>query len=123
MRRFGFPLALIVALACFAHFAPARAEAPKEVRLTLVNVEYEGTKIWLPGTVVVPKGAKVTLKLINNAPSGQHGFAIPAFNVATVVDKGTPKTVEFVADKVGVFSSLCQLHPAHIGNQILVIDE
>ena len=120
MRRLAFLLSLITALACVA---PARAEEPKEVRLTLVNLQYEGTKIWLPGTVVVPKGAKVTLKLINNAPSGQHGFAIPAFNVAEVVEKGTPKTVQFVADKAGIFQTFCQLHPAHIGNQILVIDE
>jgi nitrosocyanin len=124
MLRFGSLLALVVTLACVA---PARAEdpagSPKEVRLTIVNLEYEGTKIWLPGTIVVPQGAKVTLNLINNTPSGQHGFAIPAFNVAVVVEKGVPQTVEFVADKEGIFPSFCQLHPAHVGGQLVVLDD
>jgi nitrosocyanin len=127
MTRFGFLLAVVSLVATLASVVPARAEdaagAPKEVRLTVMNLEYEGTKIWLPGTMVVPKGAKVILKLINNTPSGQHGFAIPAFNVAEVVDKGVPKTVEFVADKEGIFQSFCQLHPAHVGNQLVVLDD
>lgn len=123
MRR---SIALIALVAALVSALPVHAEdaaGQKEVRLTLMNLEYEGTKIWLPGTIVAPKGAKVFLKLINNTPSGQHGFALPAFNVAVVVEKGVPQTVEFVADKAGVFQSFCQLHPAHIGNQLLVVDE
>ena len=52
--------------------------------MTIVNIEYEGSKLWLPGTITVKKGTKVTLKLINNVPSdpNQHGFAIPAFSRA-----------------------------------------
>jgi hypothetical protein len=53
----------------------------------------------------VPKGSTVTLKLINNVPSDpkEHGFAIPAYNIAETVVRGEPKTVTFTADKVGVF--------------------
>lgn len=100
----------------------ARAEQP-EMKLTIVNLEYEGTKIWLPSTIVVKKGTKVTLKLINNVPSdpNQHGFAIPAYNVSAVVTRGEPQTVEFTADKDGVFPTICQLHPAHVGGELVVL--
>jgi len=122
MTRSRTVLALAAALLCSA---PALAEeaGPKQMQFTVMNLEYEGTKIWLPGTMVVPKGAKVILKLINNTPSGQHGFAIPAFNVAEIVEKGVPKTVEFVADKAGIYQSFCQLHPAHVGNQLVVLEQ
>ena len=104
--------------------APVRAaSAPTPVSVTEVNVEYEGSKLWLPGTITVKKGTKVTIKLVNNVPSdpNQHGFAIPAFNIAEVVTRGEPKTVEFTADKVGVFPIICQLHPAHVGGQLVVL--
>ena len=112
----------VVALLAPAFAVSARAEAPA-VNLTIVNMEYEGTKIWLPGTIVVKKGSKVTLKLINNvaADPNQHGFSIPAYNIAEVVTRGEPKTVEFVADKEGVFPVNCQLHPAHVGGELVVL--
>jgi nitrosocyanin len=104
---------------------PARAEGPAAVNQTMVNVEYEGTKIWLPGTLVVPKGSKVTLKLVNNVPSDpkEHGFAIPAYNIAETVVRGEPKTVTFTADKAGVFPITCHLHPAHVGGQLVVLQQ
>ncbi len=120
MHRLALVLPLLVSLAVSSP-APSRAADAPAVTITVMNLEYEGTKIWLPGTIVVKKGTKVTLKLINNAPSGQHGFAIPAFNVAAVVEKGTPQTVDFVADKDGIFPTICQLHPAHVGGQLVVL--
>ena len=97
---------------------PVAAETAQT--FTLVNIEYEGSKLWLPGEITVTKGTKVTLKLVNNTPSGDHGFQIPAFGVAAVVKKGEPATVEFTADKAGVFPFSCQLHPAHVGGQLVV---
>lgn len=101
----------------------ARAADVPPTMLSVVNVEYEGTKMWIPGTLVVKKGSKVTIKLINNVPSdpNQHGFAIPAYNIAEVVTRGEPKTVEFVADKDGIFPIACQLHPAHVGGELVVL--
>jgi nitrous-oxide reductase len=103
----------------------ARAQSPSTVAQTFVNVEYEGTKIWLPGTLTVKKGTKVTLKLINNVPSDpkEHGFAIPAYNIAETVLRGEPKTVEFTADKAGIFPIICHLHPAHVGGQLVVLEQ
>ena len=115
---------IVAMLVAFALVAPARAQGPAAVTLTIVNVEYEGTKIWLPGTIVVPKGSKVTLKLVNNVPSDpkEHGFAIPAYNIAETVVRGEPKTVTFTADKPGVFPTTCHLHPAHVGGQLVVLE-
>jgi nitrosocyanin len=111
----------LLALAVGAEQATAQ---PKPVNLTIVNIEYEGTKIWVPSTIVVPKGAKVTLKLVNNVPSdpAEHGFAIPDFKVAEIVKRGEPKTVAFTADQAGVFPIICQLHPAHVAGQLVVLE-
>ena len=117
-------VATLAGLACLIALAgPAPAAEPATLSLTLVNIEYEGSKIWVPGTIVVKKGTKVTLKLINNVPSepNQHGFAIPAYNIQEVVTRGEPKTVEFTAAKAGVFPIICQLHPAHVGGQLVVL--
>ena len=120
MRRFVIGLAAAVALLVGAHTRPVRAE---DMSFTVVNVEYEGSKIWVPGTLVVKKGTKVKLKLINNVPSdpNQHGFAIPAYNIAEIINRGEPKQIEFTADKEGVFPIICQLHPAHVGGQLVVL--
>lgn len=101
----------------------AIAEAPA-MTFTVVNVEYQGSKIWVPGTLVVKKGTKVTVKVINNVPSdpAEHGFAIPAYNIAETVKRGEPKTVEFTADKAGIFPITCHLHPAHVGGELVVLE-
>jgi nitrosocyanin len=94
----------------------------EDVSVTMVNVEYEGTKLWLPGTVVVKRGTRVRIKLVNNVPSEpSHGFAIPAYGVAEVVTRGEPKQVEFTADRDGIFPIICQLHPSHVGGQLVVL--
>jgi nitrosocyanin len=120
MRRFVIGLAAALGLLIGTHALPARAD---DVNLTVVNVEYEGSKIWVPSTLVVKKGTKVKLKIINNVPSdpNQHGFAIPAYNIAEVITRGEPKQIEFTADKEGVFPIICQLHPAHVGGQLVVL--
>lgn len=89
--------------------------------ITLVNYEYEGTKQWLPGTIIVKKGDDVELTLINNVPSGVHGFYIPDFKVRKEVKKGAKDVVTFKADKEGLFQMKCHMHPAHVGGQLLVM--
>lgn len=121
MRRVVSRLLSLVGLLLVTVSASAHAE---DVSVTLVNVDYEGTKMWLPGTVVVKKGSRVRIKLINNVPSEpNHGFAIPAYGVAEVVNRGEPKQVEFTAGRDGVFPMICQLHPAHVGGQLVVLDD
>lgn len=112
---------LLIAACVGLSGGPVRADM---WQLTVVNVEYEATKIWVPSTLVVKKGDQLKIKLINNVKSdpNQHGFAIQAFNVAAVVSRGEPQTVEFTADKAGVFPITCHLHPAHVGGQLVVLE-
>src|SRR5262245_27317523 len=114
---------LFISLATTLPTVSRAGEQAAAMNFTIVNVEYEGSKIWTPGTITVAKGTKVTLRLINNVPSKpkEHGFAIPAYNVAAVVPRGEPKTIEFTADKPGVFPITCQLHPAHVGGELVVL--
>jgi nitrosocyanin len=103
--------------------APAPAmEEPGTKSFTLVSVEVDDTKFWLPSVIAVEQGDKVKLTLKNQVPgaSNQHGFTIPAYNITEVVTRGEPKIVTFVADKPGVFQYSCQLHPAHIGGSLIV---
>ena len=122
MHRTIVRLTLLVGLALGVTAGIARAEEAT-MSFTVVNTEYEGTKLWTPGTLVVKKGTLVKLKLVNKVPSdpNQHGFAIPAYNVAVVVTRGEDKSVEFKADKEGIFPIICQLHPAHVGGELVVL--
>lgn len=90
-------------------------------QITLVNYETDGVKQWLPGTIIAKKGDDIEITLINNVPSGIHGFFIPDFNVRKEVKKGAKEVVTFKADKEGLFNMKCHLHPAHVGGQILVL--
>jgi len=90
--------------------------------ITLVNYENaSGTKQWLPGTIIVKKGEQVEITLINDVPSGIHGFFIPDFNIRKEVKKGKKEVVSFTADKDGLFEMKCHMHPAHVGGQLLVL--
>ena len=103
--------------------APAPAmDEPGTRSFTMVSVEVDDAKIWLPSVIAVEQGDKVKLTLKNLVPgaSNQHGFTIPAYNITEVVTRGEPKTITFVADKAGVFPFSCQLHPAHIGGSLIV---
>ncbi len=121
------PGASRIATAQSAAAAPAAAPAPAMDEpgtrsFTMVSVEVDDAKIWLPSVIAVEQGDKVKLTLKNLVPgaTNQHGFTIPAYNITEVVTRGEPKTITFVADKAGVFPFSCQLHPAHIGGSLIV---
>jgi len=108
----------VILIACLVFSFSALAE---KRAITLVNYETDGVKQWLPGTIIVKKGDDVELTLINNVPSGIHGFYIPDFDVRKDVAKGKKEVVTFKATKDGLFSMKCHLHPAHVGGQLLVL--
>jgi plastocyanin len=101
---------------------PPAADEPGTRSFTMVSVEVDGAKIWLPSVIAVEQGDKVKLTLKNLVPGAdnKHGFSIPAYNVTEVVTRDEPKTITFVADKAGTFPFLCQLHAAHIGGSLIV---
>jgi nitrosocyanin len=89
--------------------------------LTVVNIETpQAVKIWEPTSITVKKGDTVKLKLINKTEQ-EHGYRIADFKVEKVVQGGQAENVEFTADKEGVFTIDCQLHPAHVQGQLIVL--
>jgi len=110
MKKFLLSLTLLSSLSSFAETR----------KFTVVNHQFEGTKQWLPGTLVVNNGDDVEITLINNAPSGVHNFSIPEFKITQNVLKGKKVTVKFKADKVGIWNIMCGLHKAHVGGQFIV---
>jgi nitrosocyanin len=122
-RRLVLALMLVTTVGCIIGFGgSAQEQATRDI--TLVNIEYEGSKIWVPGPVVVKKGDTVKIKAINNVKSEPlvHGLAIEAFGIQEVVNEGKPVTIEFKADKSGIFPISCHLHPAHVGTQLVVLE-
>lgn len=62
-----------------------------------------------PTSFEVNKGDKVTIYLTNieQTTDELHGFGLNEYNINVVVDPGETKTIEFVADKPGVFPYYC----------------
>jgi plastocyanin len=94
-----------------------------EQSFTVVNIEYEGSKVFVPSTLVVHQGDHVKIKVVNNIKSdpNQHGFAITEYKIEKVVTRGEPQEVEFDAKEAGIFPIKCQLHPAHVGAELVVL--
>ncbi len=118
MRKRGVS-GLAVALLC----GSAAVGVAAERSFTVVNVEYEGSKVFVPATLVVEQGDHVKIKVMNNIKSdpNQHGFAIPDYKIEKVVTRGEPQEVEFDAKQAGIFPIKCQLHPAHVGGELVVL--
>jgi plastocyanin len=126
--------AAAVALAVAAYAAETKApEAAKPAAAPFagrefksVNIEVKGNKIWTPSVFIVKKGEKVRITLINTAPSGVHAFEIEGYPDTKVsvnnADNDNTKTVEFTADKAGLFRVFCPMHAGHVGGQLLVLE-
>lgn len=122
MKPGGVLLVLCVVIlgltaAAFAHAVGAPMMATKEY--TLLNVELEGSKIWLPGLLVLKRGEEAKLKLINKHKD-PHGFAVDELKLQAVVEGGATREVTIKPARAGTFRTYCHLHPAHIGGQIIV---
>ena len=125
-RRIGWWLiGLAFAIAAVVDVRLAQIEAQQAAReLTLVNIKYEGSNIWVPGPLVVKKGDRVKIRGINNVKDdpAEHGLAIDEFGVKLVVNRGKSETAEFVADKAGIFRIWCHLHLPHVATQLIVLE-
>jgi nitrosocyanin len=122
-NRSGLVLAVAIGTSILmASWSVVRAQSVTE--MAIVNIEFEGTKVWVPGSLVVKKGETVRIKAINNVKSDPpvHGLAIEAYGIQTLVNVGKPETIEFKADKAGIFPIICHLHPPHLGTQLVVLE-
>jgi nitrous-oxide reductase len=74
-----------------------------EVKMITVRSSFE------PTLLEVNKGDKVTIYMTNieQTTDELHGFGLLEYNINVVVDPGETKTIEFTADKVGVFPFYC----------------
>jgi nitrosocyanin len=97
--------------------------AQSVTEMTLVNIEFEGTKVWIPGALVVKKGETVKITAVNNVKSDPpvHGLAIEAYGIQALVNVGKPETVEFKADKAGIFPIICRDHLPSMRSEIVVL--
>ena len=122
-RRLGMMVADVMVAGIWLGLAGV-LQAQSATEVTLVNIEFEGTKVWVPGPVVVKKGQTVKLKAVNNVKSDPpvHGIAIEAYGIQALVNVGTPEIIEFKADKAGIFPISCHLHPPHVGTQLVVLE-
>jgi nitrous-oxide reductase len=62
-----------------------------------------------PWKIEVNKGDKVTIYITNieQTTDELHGIGISEYNINVVIDPGETKTIEFVADKAGVYPYYC----------------
>ncbi|MEK7249117.1 MAG: Sec-dependent nitrous-oxide reductase [Bacteroidota bacterium] len=74
-----------------------------EVQMVAVRSSFE------PSSFEVNKGDKVTIYITNieQTTDELHGFGLNEYNINVVVDPGETKTIEFTADKAGVYPFYC----------------
>ena len=113
----------IFSFSTFADHHEGEKKAPKiDRKITLVNYEIEGVKQWQPGNIAGYEGETLELTLINKA-KGPHGFMIPSHGVTEVVKKNGKTKVILKLKEEGIYPMKCHLHPAHIGGQLIVLDD
>ena len=117
-RRLGWLVVCLTVVLLGA--GDAAAAEPK--KFTVMNVVLDGTKIWLPSSLIVQQGDEVELTLINKLED-PHGFKIAEVGIEEVVQPKAQMTVRFTASQPGVYSYICHLHPPHIGGQIFVLSK
>ena len=112
---FGVLLAVLI-------LASGHVAAAEPKKFTVINVLLDGSKIWLPSTLIVQQGDDVELTLINKLDE-PHGFKLEDFGIEEVVQPKAQTTVKFTAAKPGVHGFVCHIHPPHVGGQMLVLNK
>jgi len=74
----------------------------KEIQMIAKQFEFA------PSRITVKKGD--TVRLIVTSTDVMHGIAIPEFGVDQALPPNEPETIEFVADKTGEFSYICNVY-------------
>ncbi|MEK6943510.1 MAG: cupredoxin domain-containing protein [Nanoarchaeota archaeon] len=80
---------------------PSGEAEVKEFRIAAKQFAFD------PATIEVNKGDKV--RLIVESVDVPHGIALPDYGIKERLDPGQPKTIEFVADKEGIFTFYCSV--------------
>jgi cytochrome c oxidase subunit 2 len=103
-------IALLIAAACIGYLhqqsvirATAQETRNNEEVISITASTFEFT----PSEITVKKGVPVTLELTSQ--DRHHGFKLAAFQVRVDVKPGVLERVQFVPDKVGNFTFLCDV--------------
>jgi plastocyanin len=116
------PRSWLVVLLLVLMLGAGDAAAAEPKKFTLITVVLDGTKIWLPSSLMVHQGEEVELTLINKLED-PHGFKIAEVGIEEVVQPKAQTTVTFTASQPGAHRYICHIHPPHIGGQILVLSQ
>jgi hypothetical protein len=86
--------------------------------ITFENKLVDGKKTWLPKMTEVAAG-KTTVKIVNTLAE-PHGFNMPGVANSLVIQGNETKVLKDVDLKAGKYSVSCQMHPAHVGADVVV---
>ena len=103
--RWSRQLSWLVVLLLVLMLGAGDAAAAELKKFTLINVVLDGTKIWLPSSLMVYQGEEVELTLINKLED-PHGFKIADVGIEEVVQPKAQTTVKFTASQPGAHSLL-----------------
>ncbi len=80
-----------------------RASSDVKIKMVAVRSSFE------PNKIEVNQGDKVTIHITNieQTTDELHGFGLSEYNINVVIDPGETKTIEFVANKPGVYPYYC----------------
>lgn len=93
--------------------------------VALADMGGDGYDKFYPQTITVLKDDMVKIVLHNNEADMGHGFAIDAYGIKQDLQPGQTVTIEFLADKAGVFTFYCTVPcgPGHseMTGQLIVL--
>ena len=75
---------------------------------------------WLPGEVTVVEGDQVTLEILG-VNGASHPATIEGYGLDFEVKRGQVTTVEFAADKPGIFKIACKAHQPSMTGTLIVL--
>jgi protein-disulfide isomerase len=120
---FTFLIAFVILTGCTQQSSDTGLNDTNERFVREINVTAERFS-FTPDPIMVNVGDKVRLNIMSLDVT--HGFAIDEFEINEVIPAGQTVSIEFIADKSGVFSTRCTVpcgtgHPMMIGT--LIVEE
>jgi len=118
-------LALFVTIACHGpHGHPMGGHhgfTSDTSTIQVVTTELGGKNVFIPSTIVVTSGHPVKLSVFNTTDV-PHGFAIPALNVAVVLQPKAEQEIELPAlEDHQILQIKCHLHEKHRTATLVVL--
>lgn len=83
------------------------ARAPAEVKTIAFDIVAEGSRCEPDVIAIDREGRAVLVKLRFVSRGGKHVIAIPDLDVRKYLEAGEEATVEFIADRSGIYSFTC----------------